>query len=77
MAVTATAIVRLKRQYPHLDAVPEWATQATLRLLWDRIYDLEERLTAAQATITSVVSGVNAVEATAKEALVQATLKQV
>lgn len=40
------------RQYPHLDGLTDWQARQSLRLLWDRVYDQEERVTAANATIT-------------------------
>jgi len=56
------------RIYPHLDEVKDWATNQTLRLLWDRVHDLEGRLKAAEANVTKLGSGVNEVNTTALEA---------
>lgn len=62
MSVTYVAIVPLKRQYPHEDAIDDWAAQASLRLLWDRVYALQEQLTAAEGTIRQLISQGNSQE---------------
>lgn len=62
MPITPTAVTRLKRQYPHLDAMPSAAVHMTVRLLWDQVYDLREQLTAAQGTIASLTATVNTLE---------------
>lgn len=76
MTIVATAVTAIKRIYPHVNEIADWQTQSTTRLLWDRVHDLEERLQAAQATITQLVAGHNTNEAgittataTAKHAL--------
>lgn len=61
--VEETAVRTLKRQYPHVDTIEDWRAQQSVRLLWDRIFDLEERLAASQATIKTLVDGQNATEA--------------
>lgn len=63
MTIRATAASGIKRIYPHVNEVADWPAAQTIRLLWDRIHDLEERLTAAQTTITQLVSGHNTNEA--------------
>lgn len=72
----------LKRQYPHVDTIADWRTQQSVRLLWDRVFDLEGRLQAAEGTITRLTATANqqesqlaAVQRKADEALaeVQAT----
>lgn len=73
--ITATARVALTRTYPHLDTIQDWSTDATLRLLWDRIFDLEERLRAVEGTSTALVAGVNQVDETARDALTKVNLK--
>lgn len=73
--ITATARVTLTRAYPHLDTVTDWSAQATIRLLWDRIFDLEERLQVIEGTSTALVAGVNQVDETARDALTRVTLK--
>jgi hypothetical protein len=70
--VTEVSVETLKRVYPHLDQVTDWAAQTTLRLLWDRVVGLEEQLTAAQATITQLVAAANTTESTAAAALLKA-----
>lgn len=68
MPVTPTPITPLKRQYPHLDNMPSYAVSATVRLLWDQIFDLREQLTAAQGTIAALTAAVNATETAAAAA---------
>jgi len=46
---------RLTRQYPHVDAITDWRAQQTSRLLWDRVFDLEERLQASEQTAGDLV----------------------
>ena len=62
MPVTATAVTPLRRQYPHLDQMPSFHVQATIRLLWDQIFDLREQLVAAQGTIAALTAAVNALQ---------------
>lgn len=57
--ITETAIQRIKRLYPQLDRITDVPTNQTTRLLWDRVHDLEERLKAAQGTITTLVGATN------------------
>jgi hypothetical protein len=75
-AVEATAITVLRRQYPHVDEIDDWRAQQSVRLLWDRVFDLEERLSASQGTISDLVAQANTadqalqkVEAKADDAL--------
>ena len=51
--LTIVGPVQIKRTYPHVGQVPEWATSQTIRLLWDRVWDLEGRLQAAEINIRS------------------------
>ncbi|HEX5579103.1 MAG TPA: hypothetical protein VFY43_05495 [Candidatus Limnocylindria bacterium] len=60
--VRETLLTPLKRQYPHVDAVEDWRAQQSLRLLWDRVFSLEERLQAQLATQGDLVDAVNANE---------------
>jgi hypothetical protein len=46
---------RLSRQYPHVEAITDWRAQQTSRLLWDRVFDLEERLQASEQTARDLV----------------------
>jgi hypothetical protein len=57
--VEETAVTVLKRQYPHVEAIGDWPAQQSVRLLWDRVFSLEERLQAAQTTIASLVGAAN------------------
>jgi hypothetical protein len=61
--VTTVSIVQLKRQYPHVNEVKDFAAGQSIRLLWDRIFQLQEQLTAAQATIAQLVAANNLNEA--------------
>lgn len=64
MPVRSVAVAGVKRTYPHLSQVTDPMAQQTIRLLWDRIWALEERLQASEATITRLVSEHNTNEAT-------------
>lgn len=59
MSVTEVDVAPLKRQYPHVDTVTDFSTQQSLKLLWDRVFSLQEQLTAAQATITTLTDSHN------------------
>lgn len=63
MTIAATAVTTLKRQYPHVDQIGDFAAAQSVRLLWDRVFALQEQLTAAQATITTLVSTANVADA--------------
>lgn len=54
--VVPTVVVAAPRQYPHVDAIPEWATQQSVRLAWDSIHTLEEKVVALQATQNSILA---------------------
>lgn len=58
--ITLTPIVPLDRQYPHVDTITEWDVQQTIRLLWDRVFSLQEQLTAANASLQQIAGVVNA-----------------
>lgn len=62
MAITETPVQPATRTYPHVSEITDWKTAQTVRLLWDRIWALEERLQAAQGTVTTLVAGHNANE---------------
>lgn len=34
--------------YPHVDGIADWRAQQSVRLLWDRVFDFEQRLQAAE-----------------------------
>jgi hypothetical protein len=59
VTITATPVTKGPRVFPHVTEIKEWEAQQSVRLLWDRIHDLEERLQAATATITQLVDGHN------------------
>lgn len=64
MPVTETPLVRTTRKKPHVDAVDDWNAQQTISLLWDRYFELLDRLTAAEATITALTAASNTNEET-------------
>lgn len=64
MTIQATPRATLKRVFPHVTDIKDWPTGQTTKLIWERLHDLEERLQAAQATITTLVAGHNTNEAT-------------
>jgi len=49
----------LDAQYPHVDGIADWRAQQSIRLLWDRSFDLEARLQAAEATNKTLVEAAN------------------
>jgi hypothetical protein len=51
--VAPRAIVR--HQYPHVDGITDWRAKQTTRLLWDRVFDLEERLQSTESTTGDLV----------------------
>jgi len=62
MPVTRTAPPTLKKQYPHVEEIQDWRAQQSVRLLWDRLFDIEARLQGLDATVGGLVSAVNALE---------------
>jgi hypothetical protein len=60
--VTPTSTPSLKKQYPHVDNVEDWRAQQSLRLLWDRVFALEGRLQATEATVGDLVTAQNVLE---------------
>jgi hypothetical protein len=81
--VETTPAPTVKRQYPHVDTIADWRAQQSIRLLWDRIFDLEARLQGLGATQGDLVSAVNTLETqlttvayTAGEALALAQITQ-
>jgi hypothetical protein len=60
--VEVVEVATLRRQYPHVDTVTDFSTQQSLKLLWDRVFSLQEQVTAAQATIDDLIAGHNANE---------------
>lgn len=65
MPVTPTTVATTPAKYPSLQAgeVP-FATYQTIRLLWDYSYTLQDRLKAAETTISSLTTLVNTLEST-------------
>ena len=60
--VEQVAITRRTRTYPHAGDL-EGMSQQVARILYDQVYALQERVTAAEATITSLLAAVNALQA--------------
>lgn len=68
MAVSQVAVVQTKPVYPHQDEITDFPTRQSLRLAYDQIRSLQDRLTAAEATITALVAASNATETVATQA---------
>lgn len=86
MAVTTTPPPDLQTQYPHVDGIADWRAQQSIRLLWDRVFDLEARLQGSESTVGDLVDTSNKQDAAitaaardAKEALakVQGTAAEI
>lgn len=45
----------VRHQYPHVDGITDWRAKQTTRLLWDRVFDLEERLQSTESTTGDLV----------------------
>jgi len=59
MTIRGTTAPALKRQYPHVDGVEDWRAKQTIRLLWDRVFELESRLQATETTTGDLVKATN------------------
>lgn len=59
MAIVKTPPEDLKRQYPHVDDIEDWRAKQSLRLLWDRSFDLEGRLRANETDASTLVDTAN------------------
>ena len=68
MPVTVRAVTQTPARYPHLDGIGDFHTHQAIRLLNDQVRNLLDRLTAAEATITSLVTTVNTVETNTSKA---------
>lgn len=62
MPVEQTATVQRTRTYPHTENLGDSFARQVARILFDQIYTLQERVTAAEATITSLLAAVNALQ---------------
>lgn len=71
--ITPIGTTPLKRQYPQVDNIKDWPTQESVRLLWERVFQLQEELNAANTNIQNLITGTNQVNETSKEALSKAT----
>jgi hypothetical protein len=58
--VESTRVTGRKRVFPHVDDIQDWRARQSLRLLWDRVFALEERLQATEATQGDLVEANNA-----------------
>jgi len=70
--VESVSVVQVPRKYPHIEEIGDFPTAQSIRLLWDRLFSLQEQLTAAQTTITRLVTAANLTESTATTALQKA-----
>jgi hypothetical protein len=60
--VEEVKVEALKRQFPHVDDIEDWRAKTSVRLLWDRVFDLEGRLQATEATVARLVAASNTQE---------------
>lgn len=70
--ITSVEIVPLSRQYPQVENVKDWAAADSLKLLWERIFQLQEQLNAANTNIQNLIGGVNQINTTSQDALLKA-----
>ena len=68
MPVDAVAVAQTKAVYPHNEEIADFPTRQALRLAYDQIRSLQDRLTAAEATLTRLVAASNANETVAAQA---------
>lgn len=66
--VSLAPLPAFRRIYPHEGEVADPPAAQTIRLLWDRVHDLEGRLQQAQTTITTLVAAHNTNEAAITQA---------
>jgi hypothetical protein len=62
MTIKGATPPELKRQFPHVDDIADWRAQQSIRLLWERVFNLEERLQAVEVTQGDLVSATNSQE---------------
>lgn len=60
-----------RRSYPHVDGVGDWQAAASIKLLWDRVWDQENRLTLANSTMTAQAAAITAQAATIDDLEIQ------
>lgn len=63
-----------QRQYPHVDGVGDWQAAQSLRLLWDRIFDLEDQIQTLETDGTATAETLDALQsslATTKRLAIQ------
>lgn len=58
--LTVVAPEPVVRTYPHVDEIGDWATQQSVKLLWDRTHDHESRIRAGVANDQQWVKSANA-----------------
>ena len=56
MAIDLPGRPTIRKLFPHVDAIADPPVQQTVRLLWDRIHDLEERLQETAGAIPVLVA---------------------
>lgn len=62
MPVSETAVVPTTSKQPHLSGIGDFHIHQSIRLLNDQVSILRDELTAARATIASLVAFVNTLE---------------
>lgn len=77
----AVKVTDPKAAYPHVDGVEDWRAAQSLRLVWDRLFDLEGRLQGIEPRVGDLASRLDqvnthltTVEHKADEALAEAQL---
>jgi hypothetical protein len=59
MSLTLPPVKPIRRVYPHVDEITDPSAQQSVKLAWDRIHSLEERLQAAEAANATLVAAHN------------------
>ena len=62
MAIKATAVVPTAAKPKHLDGIGDFQIYQAIRLLGDQLQNVADRLTAAESTITTLITTVNSLE---------------
>ncbi len=73
MGFSLPGLKKIRRLFPHLESITDAPTAQSLRLAWDRIHDLEERLQRNEAADLVLVAAVNANQAAIAAAQATAT----
>ena len=70
--ITTTPVTSGARTYPHVNEIGDFHIQQTTRLLWDRIHDLNDQITALTATQGKLVTSHNTAVTTLQTTQTQA-----